>query len=292
MRVIIKACFLLVTVPHVVGSQQLCPRSRIPLLVEAKGSPVIIKGLELAIGSSGAGGALYLGSTAAQPIVRISVLAELLDKNGEYNFAIAFSAAIRGKALNEAYVRGSEQLLDSPVEPAMDFHIAGGTQLTTRECPVKARIAAMDVWFSDGPEYHYSATGWRTSAAIRKVRALETRSISTKLPLQVLVDVTVDAEGKASNVAAQHEDHSVETWFQAQLAQWSFYPALNVVIPVESRLLLLFRLHKFPEGLESTRLERNAYPESRPVVLVDVYPRMDLTLNDQTILVAGTPFGP
>ncbi len=292
MRVIITACFFLVTVPSVFGSQQLCPRSRLPLLVEAKGSPLIMKGLELAIASSGAGAALYLGSAATQPIVGISVLAELLDKNGEYNLSIAFSAAIRGKTLNEPYVRGSEQLLDSPVTPAMDFYITGGSQLTTRVCPVKARIAAMDVRFSDGPDYHYSATEWRTSAAIRKVRALETRSVSTKLPLQVLVEVTVDAEGRVSKVAAQHEDRGVETWFQAQLARWSFYPALNVGIPVESKLLLLFRLHRFPEGVESTRLEENAYPEPRPVVLVDVYPRMDVTPNDQIILVARTPFGP
>jgi hypothetical protein len=292
MRITVAAFLLLLGGLPAFGSGQLCPRSEIPLSFKIENAPLTAQGLEFGAHLGDAGGVLYLANAGTKPMVAVSILTEFFGKNGDYEFSVDFSWAVRPQILNEPYGHSGGGLLDSPLPPSEEFYIAGGTQLRTRECPARARVTRVDVKFSDRTEYHYSAPGWQKSAEVRFVRPVQTDIFPRPLPLQVAVTVTVDAKGKVSKLATAEQDPSVQAWFESQLRRWTFYPALRAGTPVPSELVLLFRLHRLPERDEPADLDQNMFPESGRLILVDVYPGIGAPPNDQTILVARTPFWP
>jgi hypothetical protein len=195
----------------------------------------------------------------AKPVNRLFLLVEVLDEQGHPITSIPVVAETR----SELSLRVPEKLeffirtrreLEGPAQPGQTLNLVGQSEYVLTACPAQARLAVLDLHYSDGTGFHHSEPGWVIQSDVRHVQPMDVPNTRSQRSRQYLASVSLDQNGRITAIEKlPPTENDDEDLLKVQLSNWKFNAKVENGDNVASELNLLFRFHATDFGEPGVR---------------------------------------
>lgn len=220
-------------------------------------------------------------------VIGVLILAEAVDSGGHHLSTVPLYAATKKQLDNVGPVSSAgAMLMQAPLLPGESIPLGATITETTARCAANIQPTLIEIAFSDGKTFHYSAKRWKIDPSLGKADQLDFSSFPGEIPRQEIVDVTVDTSRRITKVKCQTQDPQITNWFEQQLSKWSIFPEIQNGVPRTSNVKLLFRFHRVFDKQDPTSFGKAAF-ESSSIIPIDVFPKNGPRSLNQAIFAGG-----
>jgi len=222
---------------------------------------------------------LRIKNLSSKPIIAMQFVLEYYGANGE-RFGDAIAQAIAKEvpagqvlAIGKRMDGGGADEISNVVQPGGTASIDGGGLFATATCPVRAKLTAALLWFSDGTSVDWSAPDSRIDPESEELPFAKLPACLVEHHIDRLFMVLdLDETGRVLKAAAFPPDASQpEPCDLRELGDWKFQPALLGGKPVATKLNLLLRLFGRDRTKEAGNLPVSRREAMHPVTVVDAF---------------------
>lgn len=224
-------------------------------------------------------GELRVKNLSPKPIIAMQLVLEYYGAKGERFGDVIAQAIAKGIpeermfAIGKRMDGGGADEIPDLVQPGGTASVDGGGLFATATCPVRAKLTAALLWFSDGTSVDWSAPDSRVDPESDKIPL-------TRLPAclvehnidRLFLVLDLDDTGRVLKAAGFPPDASQpEPCDLREVGDWKFQPALLGGKPVATKLNLLLRLFGRDKAKEAGDLPVSRREALRPVTVVDAF---------------------
>ncbi|MHB8541776.1 MAG: hypothetical protein ACYDCD_12680 [Candidatus Acidiferrales bacterium] len=222
---------------------------------------------------------LRIKNLSPKPIIAMQLVLEYYGANGE-RFGDVIAQAIAKEVLaGQAFAigkrmdgGGADEILNR-VQPGDTSSVDGLGLFATATCPVRAKLTAALLWFSDGTSLDWSAPDSRIDPESDDLpfAKLPACLVAHNIDRLFLV-LDLDRTGRVLKAAGFPPDASQpEPCDLRELGDWKFQPALFGGKPVATKLNLLLRLFDRNKAKQAGNLPVPRREALHPVTVVDAF---------------------
>ncbi|HKV29364.1 MAG TPA: hypothetical protein VJN90_13930 [Candidatus Acidoferrales bacterium] len=274
------ALALLIPLPAIVharaGGASLCVVEKLPTEIPVSLTAVSIRKHYFVSGPNSSA-VLHIENLSSKPIIAVRFVFEYYGANGQRFGDVVAQAIARQVLESQAFpilkrMNGGGDI-PSVIQPGNSASLAGIDWFATAVCPVRAKLTAAMLWFSDGTSVDWSAPDSRIDPESEELRLrdLPTCLIQHNFD-RLFLALDLDRTGRVMRAkgfppyASQKEPCGVE-----EVGAWKFQPALLGGEPVATKLNLLLRLIRRDQTAKFGEPALTRREASRPVTIVDAF---------------------
>ena len=222
---------------------------------------------------------LRVKNLSPKPIIAMQLVLEYYGAHGE-RFGDAIAQAVAKEvpagqvlAIGKRMDGGGADEISNLVQPGGTASVDGGGLFATATCPVRAKLTAALLWFSDGSSLDWSAPDSRIDPESDEISLakLPTCLVEHNIDRLFLV-LDLDNTGRVLKAAGFPPDASQpEPCDLREVGDWKFRPALLGGKPVATKLNLLLRLFGRDRAKEAGDVPVSRREALHPVTVVDAF---------------------
>ncbi|HLW51809.1 MAG TPA: hypothetical protein VKW06_03110 [Candidatus Angelobacter sp.] len=222
----------------------LCARE-LPVENVVRDSPLGAKGLTFFGSVENSAGHIELFNTTSKTIQYYLLLVDLLDSDGTGVLSVPVFNVDKQQKI-PFKVNFSSWILSNwpgayfePISPGSTARKVFVSPLTTLTCPVKARISAVQIRYSDGTEFRSAPLPLNLPPVLSEASLTRTKECQRWSPLTSSGVIRVDPEGHGQLEMLDFENADLRNWLEAQIVAWKFSPASQNGDPAQGNLPFL-----------------------------------------------------
>ncbi|HVA18136.1 MAG TPA: hypothetical protein VMV59_10550 [Candidatus Dormibacteraeota bacterium] len=222
---------------------------------------------------------LRIKNLSPKPIIAVQLVLEYYGANGE-RFGDAIAQAIAKEvpaeqmfAIGKRMDGGGAYEISNLVQPGGTASVDGGGLFATATCPVRAKLTAALLWFSDGTSLDWNAPDSRVDPESDEIPLANLPACLVEHNIdRLFLELDLDNTGRVLKAAGFPPDASQpEPCDLRELGDWKFQPALLGGKPVATKLNLLLRLFGRDRAREPGNLPVSRREALHPVTVVDAF---------------------
>ncbi|MHB8484256.1 MAG: hypothetical protein ACYDCM_00795 [Candidatus Acidiferrales bacterium] len=222
---------------------------------------------------------LRIKNLSPKPIIAVQLVLEYYGANGE-RFGDAIAQAIAKEvpaeqmfAIGKRMDGGGAYEISNPVQPGGTASVDGGGLFATATCPVRAKLTAALLWFSDGTSLGWNAPDSRVDPESDEIPFAKLPACLVEHHIdRLFLVLDLDDRGRVLKATGFPPDASQpEPCDLRELGDRKFQPALLGGKPVATKLNLLLRLFERDKAKEAGDLPVSRREALHPVTVVDAF---------------------
>lgn len=222
---------------------------------------------------------LRIKNLSPKPIIAMQLVLEYYGANGERFGDVIAQAIAKGIpeeqmfAIGKRMDGGEADEISNLVQPGGTASVDGGGLFATATCPVRAKLTAALLWFSDGTSLDWNAPDSRVDPESDEIPLTELPACLVAHHIERLFLVLdLDNTGRVLKAEGFPPDASQpEPCDLRELGDWKFQPAFLGGKPVATKLNLLLRLFGNDKAKEAGDLPVSRREALHPVTVVDAF---------------------
>lgn len=224
-------------------------------------------------------GELRVKNLSPKPIIAMQLVLEYYGANGDRFGDVIAQAIAKGIPEEQMFAIGKRMDGDGAnevvnlVRPGDTASVVGGGLFATATCPVRARLTAALLWFSDGTSVDWRAPDSRVDPESDEIPLAKLPACLVEHNIdRLFLVLDLDSTGRVLKAAGFPPDASQrEPCDVGEVARWKFQPALLRGKPVATKLNLLLRLFGRDRAKEAGDLAVSRREALHPVTVVDAF---------------------
>ncbi|MHB8526710.1 MAG: hypothetical protein ACYDD2_11205 [Candidatus Acidiferrales bacterium] len=222
---------------------------------------------------------LRIKNLSSKTIIAMQLVLEYYGANGE-RFGDAIAPAIAKEvpagqmfAIGKRMDGGGAEEISNVVQPGGTASVDGLGLFATATCPVRAKLTAVLLWFSDGTSVDWSAPDSRIDPESEEIHLAKLPACLVEHHIdRLFLVLDLDSTGRVLKAAGFPPDASQpEPCDLRELSNWKFQPAFVGGKPVATKLNLLLRLFGGNRASEAGDVPVSRREASHPVTVVDAF---------------------
>ncbi|HEV2112772.1 MAG TPA: hypothetical protein VGR50_01410 [Terriglobales bacterium] len=191
---------------------------------------------------------ISMTNLGTKPIVKTELVVEFYDADSRHLLSMpvySVSKDFLPKALRVApfFNTGEVGVGGTILFPHDSVTFNPRSAIISRECPARARVEMLNVWYFDGTSSTYSSGQWRTDPKLIRVDEWLSTTSPMPLPYDKVLKLAIDKTGILWIREAHDFPQDFPKWLNSKMQNWKFTPATYLGTAVSSDFPVLFRFH-------------------------------------------------
>lgn len=224
-------------------------------------------------------GELRVRNLSPKPIIAMQLVLEYYGANGDRFGDVIAQVIAKGipaeqmLAIGKRMDGGGADEISNLVQPGGTASVDGGGLFATATCPVRAKLTAALLWFSDGTSLDWDAPDSRVDPESDEIPFAKLPACLVEHNIdRLFLVLDLDNTGHVLKAAGFPPDASQpEPCDLREVGDWKFHPALLGGKPVATKLNLLLRLFGSDRAKEAGDLPVSRREALHPVTVVDAF---------------------